>query len=45
MIFTPLRDVIQRFPTFSEVYAKALDDLRGPAGDRPTAVESAMAGS
>jgi pyruvate/2-oxoglutarate dehydrogenase complex dihydrolipoamide dehydrogenase (E3) component len=38
-----LRDVIQPFPTFSEVYAKALDDLCGPAGDCPTAVQSAMA--
>jgi pyruvate/2-oxoglutarate dehydrogenase complex dihydrolipoamide dehydrogenase (E3) component len=40
-----LRDVIQPFPTFSEVYAKALDDLCGPTGDCPTAVQSAMAGS
>ncbi len=36
-----LRDVIQPFPTFSEVYVKALDELSGPAGDCPTAVQSA----
>ena len=36
-----LRDVIQPFPTFSEVYVKALDELCGPVGDCPTAVQSA----
>jgi pyruvate/2-oxoglutarate dehydrogenase complex dihydrolipoamide dehydrogenase (E3) component len=36
-----LRDVIQPFPTFSEVYVKALDDLCGPAGDCLTAAQSA----
>lgn len=40
-----LRDVIQPFPTFSEVYVKALDDLCGPAGDCPTAVQSAVPAS
>jgi pyruvate/2-oxoglutarate dehydrogenase complex dihydrolipoamide dehydrogenase (E3) component len=34
-----LRDVIQPFPTFSEIYQKALDDLLGPVGSWLTAVE------
>jgi dihydrolipoamide dehydrogenase len=36
-----LRDTIQPFPTFSEIYVHALDDLCGPAGDCLTAVEAA----
>jgi pyruvate/2-oxoglutarate dehydrogenase complex dihydrolipoamide dehydrogenase (E3) component len=35
-----LRDTIQPFPTFSEIYAHALDDLCGPAGRRVTAARS-----
>jgi pyruvate/2-oxoglutarate dehydrogenase complex dihydrolipoamide dehydrogenase (E3) component len=40
-----LRDVIQPFPTFSEVYVKALDDLCGPIGDCPTSAGLAAAGA
>lgn len=38
-----LRDVIQPFPTFSEVFIKALDDLCGPIGDCRTSAELAVA--
>ena len=31
-----LREVIQPFPSFSEVFVKALDELCGPIGDCPT---------
>ena len=35
-----LRDTIQPFPTFSEIYSHALDDLCGPAGQCTTAAQS-----
>jgi pyruvate/2-oxoglutarate dehydrogenase complex dihydrolipoamide dehydrogenase (E3) component len=38
-----LRDVIQPFPTFSEIYVKALDALMGPIGDCPTSAGMAAA--
>jgi pyruvate/2-oxoglutarate dehydrogenase complex dihydrolipoamide dehydrogenase (E3) component len=38
-----LRDVIQPFPTFSEVFVKALDALLGPIGDCPTSAGMAAA--
>jgi pyruvate/2-oxoglutarate dehydrogenase complex dihydrolipoamide dehydrogenase (E3) component len=38
-----LRDVIQPFPTFSEIFVKALDDLSGPIADCPTSAALAAA--
>ena len=35
-----LRDTIQPFPTFSEIYVQALDDLCGAAGQCLTAAQS-----
>ncbi len=35
-----LRETIQPFPTFSEIYSHALDDLCGPAGQCITAAQS-----
>ena len=40
-----LQDVIQPFPTFSEIVQRALDDLCGPVGSCPTAVETMAIGS
>ena len=37
-----LRDTIQPFPTFSEIYSHALDDLCGPAGQCVTAAQSLL---
>jgi hypothetical protein len=37
------QDTIQPFPTFSELYVKALDALYGGAGDCPTAFQTALA--
>ena len=39
-----LRDTIQPFPTFSEIYSHALDDLCGPAGQCITAAQSSLMG-
>jgi pyruvate/2-oxoglutarate dehydrogenase complex dihydrolipoamide dehydrogenase (E3) component len=38
-----LRDTIQPFPTFCEIYTQALDDLCGPAGECVTAAQSLAA--
>jgi dihydrolipoamide dehydrogenase len=38
-----LRDVIQPFPTFSEIFVKALDDLGVAIGDCPTTAGLAAA--
>jgi dihydrolipoamide dehydrogenase len=38
-----LRDVIQPFPTFSEIFVKALDEICGPIGDCPTSAALAAA--
>ena len=40
-----LRDVIQPFPTFSEIYVRALDELCGPGGGCLTAAQTAGAGA
>jgi len=40
-----LQDTIQPFPTFSEIYVKALDALCGGAGDCMTAIQTAGAGA
>ena len=38
-----MRDVIQPFPTFSEIFLKALDELCGPIADCPTSAGLAAA--